>query len=92
MSLKTFQRERRGTRGKKGTSDQAEENEVAHCFTCNDHDTLLTVTRKGIAYGLRAFQVPIGGRTAKGTPIPAVLPVTSDDVVLYFSECTGQSL
>lgn len=81
MPLKTFESQGRGTRGKKGTSDQSEENEVAHCFTCNDHDTLLMVTRKGIAYGLRAFQVPTGGRIAKGTPIPSVLPVTSDDVV-----------
>lgn len=81
MPLVTFESQGRGTRGKKGTSDQSEENEVAHCFTCNDHDTLLMVTRKGIAYGLRAFQVPTGGRTAKGTPIPAVLPVTSDDVI-----------
>jgi DNA gyrase subunit A len=81
MPLVTFESQGRGTRGKKGTSDQSEENEVAHCFTCNDHDTLLMVTRKGIAYGLRAYQVPTGGRTAKGTPIPAVLPVTSDDVI-----------
>lgn len=81
MPLKTFESQGRGTRGKKGTSDQSEENEVAHCFTCNDHDTLLMVTRKGIAFGLRAFQVPTGSRTAKGTAIPSVLPVTSDDVV-----------
>lgn len=79
MPLKTFESQGRGTRGKKGTSDQSEENEVAHCFTCNDHDKLLMVTRTGIAYGLRAFQVPTGGRTAKGTPIPSVLPVKSDD-------------
>jgi DNA gyrase subunit A len=81
MPLKTFESQGRGTRGKKGTSDPSEENEVAHCFTCNDHDSLLMVTRKGIAFGLRAFQVPTGGRTAKGTPIPSVLPVTSDDTV-----------
>ena len=84
MPLMTFESQGRGTRGKKGTSDQSEENEVAHCFTCNDHDTLLMVTRKGIAFGLRAFQVPTGSRTAKGTPIPSVLPVTSDDVVTTF--------
>ena len=81
MPLKTFESQGRGTRGKKGTFDESAENEVANCFTCNDHDTLLMVTRKGIAYGLRAFQVPTGGRTAKGAPIPSVLPVTSDDVV-----------
>jgi DNA gyrase subunit A len=81
MPLMTFERQGRGTRGKRGTSDAAasEDSEVAHCFTCNDHDTLLLVTQKGIAYGLRAFQVPTGSRTAKGQPIPSVLPVKADD-------------
>ena len=38
-------------------------------------------TQKGIAYGLRAFQVPTGTRTAKGVPMPSVLPVKVDDVI-----------
>lgn len=81
MPLKTFESQRRGTRGKKGTSSASEDNEVMHCFTCNDHDTLLMTTQRGIAFGLRAFQVPTGTRTAKGVPIPSVLPVKSDDVI-----------
>lgn len=81
MPLKTFESQGRGTRGKKGTSSASDDNEVAHCFTCNDHDTLLMTTQRGIAYGIRAFQVPTGGRTAKGVPIPSVLPVTVDDVI-----------
>eukprot|EP00591_Stephanopyxis_turris_P003786 CAMPEP_0195525342 /NCGR_PEP_ID=MMETSP0794_2-20130614/25760_1 /TAXON_ID=515487 /ORGANISM="Stephanopyxis turris, Strain CCMP 815" /LENGTH=262 /DNA_ID=CAMNT_0040655789 /DNA_START=156 /DNA_END=944 /DNA_ORIENTATION=- len=36
---------------------------------------------KGVAFGLRAFQVPTGSRVAKGVPIPSVLPLKSDDVV-----------
>jgi DNA gyrase subunit A len=82
MPLKTFESQNRGTRGKRGISDSSsDDNEIAHCFTCNDHDTLLMVTQKGIAFGLRAYQVPTGGRTAKGTPIPSVLPVSSDDTI-----------
>ena len=82
LPLKTFESQGRGTRGKKASGDSANsDNEVAHCFTCNDHDTLLMITQKGIAYGLRAYQVPIGGRTAKGQPIPAVLPVKADDII-----------
>lgn len=81
MPLKTFENQGRGTRGKKGTSNSSQENEVAHCFTCNDHDTLLMTTQRGVAYGLRAFQVPTGGRTAKGVPIPSVLPVKTDDLI-----------
>ena len=82
MPLKTFERQNRGTRGKKGTSNTlSDDNEIAHCFTCNDHDTLLMTSQKGVAFGLRAFQVPESGRTTKGVPIPSVLPVTADDVV-----------
>lgn len=81
MPLQTFENQGRGTRGKKGTSDSSSDNSVAHCFTCNDHDTLLMTTQNGIAYGLRAFQVPTGSRTAKGVPIPSVLPLRADDVI-----------
>lgn len=35
-----------------------------------DHDTILFVSDKGVAYGIRAFQVPVGSRTAKGVPVP----------------------
>lgn len=83
MPIRTFVSQGRGTRGKRGTSDGggSSDNEVAHCFTCNDHDTLMMVTQKGIAYGLRAYQVPIGSRTAKGQPIPSVLPLQADDEI-----------
>jgi DNA gyrase subunit A len=83
MPLKTFESQNRGTRGKKGTSSGAmsDDSEVAHCFTCNDHDTILMTTQSGIAFGLRGYQVPEGGRTAKGAPIPSVLPVKADDIV-----------
>jgi len=81
MPLDIFENRGRGSRGSKGTKDSSSDNSVAHCFTCNDHDTLLMTTQNGIAYGLRAFQVPIGSRTAKGVPIPSVLPLKVDDVI-----------
>mmetsp|Transcript_3875 Transcript_3875/g.8230 ORF Transcript_3875/g.8230 Transcript_3875/m.8230 type:complete len:961 (+) Transcript_3875:263-3145(+) len=82
MPLKTFESQNRGTRGKRGTSNTlSDDNEIAHCFTCNDHDTVLMTTDNGIAYGLRAYQIPEGGRTAKGAPIPSVLPVKADDII-----------
>ncbi|GMH62783.1 hypothetical protein TrLO_g1053 [Triparma laevis f. longispina] len=90
MPLSNFEAQQRGTRGKKGTSFvdgdfEAEEdgdedpNVVEHCFSCQDHDTLLFSTISGVAYGLRAFQIPISGRTAKGVPLPSVLPISGDD-------------
>ncbi len=88
MPLSAFESQRRGTRGKRGTSsssggapsggdddDNNHDNEVAHCFICNDHDTLLVLTNDGVAFGIRAYQVPQSSRTAKGVPFPSVLPV-----------------
>jgi DNA gyrase subunit A len=81
MPLKTFESQGRGTRGKRAsavassTSTQSiSDDEVAHCFTCNDHDTVLMVTGDGVAYGIRAYQIPSSGRTARGQPFPQVLP------------------
>lgn len=94
MPLKTFASQGRGTRGKRGSADGgSSDTEVAHCFTCNDHDTLLFLTQRGVAFGLRAYQVPIGSRVAKGQPIPSVLPVQADDVIttiLPVSEFTSE--
>mmetsp|Transcript_19651 Transcript_19651/g.29154 ORF Transcript_19651/g.29154 Transcript_19651/m.29154 type:complete len:905 (-) Transcript_19651:1171-3885(-) len=85
MPLNEFRNQNRGSRGKRGISDSSSsDDEIAHCFTCNDHDTLLMVTQTGIAYGLGAYQVPIASRTAKGTPIPSVLPIKPDDVINSF--------
>jgi len=57
------------------------DDEVSHVITCNDHDTLLMIAQNGVAYGLRAYQVPTGTRTAKGTPIPSVLPISTDQEI-----------
>jgi len=77
MELKTFESQGRGTMGKLGVGGDSSsvDDEVLHCITCNDHDTLLMITQNGIAYGLRAYQVPTGSRRAKGAPLPSVLPI-----------------
>lgn len=50
------QAQKRGTRGKAGAKMSDAEDEVAHFLTCRDHNTLLFVSDRGVAYGLRAFQ------------------------------------
>ena len=81
MPLASFDSQKRGTRGKRGTNSNNadQDHEVEHCVTCNDHDTLLVMTNGGVAFGIRAFQVPQASRTAKGSPIPSVLPIKMED-------------
>lgn len=90
MELKAFESQRRGTKGKKGSSA---DDEVVHCITCNDHDTLLMVSQTGVVRGLRAYQVPTASRTAKGTPLPSVLNTNIGESVtamLAVSEFTDE--
>ncbi|CAM9466525.1 unnamed protein product [Ascophyllum nodosum] len=70
-----------GTFGKAGAKLSSEDDVVQHFFTCQDHDTILFMSDKGVAYGIRAYQVPAGSRTAKGVPVPQVLPITDNEQI-----------
>lgn len=50
-----------------------EDDAVSHFFACNDHDRVLFISEKGVAFGIRAFQVPLASRAAKGVPLPQVI-------------------
>jgi DNA gyrase subunit A len=71
MPLVEFEQQRRGTRGKAGAR-MAEDDLLMHFLACNDHDRVLFISEKGVAFAVRAFQVPLGSRTAKGVPLPQV--------------------
>lgn len=42
--------------------------------------TLLLFYR-GIAFKIKAFQIPIASRVAKGSPVPQVLPISPEDQI-----------
>lgn len=53
--------------------------QVAHFFTCNDHDLVLFLTMTGRVLGLKAWQIPAAGRTARGVPLVSLLSVSRDE-------------
>ena len=67
MPVSEFESTSRGSRGKAGTKTQ-QDDEVKLFISCNDHDTLLLFSDRGVAYALPAYRVPMSSRTAKGTP------------------------
>jgi len=75
LPIAEFEAQSSGGKGKAGARLSGGEDSVAQCFTCNDHDTLIFITDNGIAYSKKAFQIPLGARTAKGIPLPQVLPI-----------------
>jgi len=80
MPVSEFESTSRGTRGKAGTRSQGEE-AVKLFISCNDHDTLLLFSDRGVAYALPTYRVPQCSRAAKGTPIVQLLPIPREESI-----------
>ncbi|WP_320668057.1 DNA gyrase subunit A [Prochlorococcus sp. MIT 1307] len=80
MPVSEFESTSRGTRGKAGTRSQGEE-AVRLFISCNDHDTLLLFSDRGVAYALPTYRVPQCSRAAKGTPVVQLLPIPREEAI-----------
>ena len=80
MPVNEFESTSRGSRGKAGTKTQGDD-EVKLFISCNDHDTLLLFSDRGVAYALPAYRVPMSSRTAKGTPSVQLLPIPREEQI-----------
>ena len=80
MTVSEFESTSRGTRGKAGTKSQGEE-AVRLFISCNDHDSLLLFSDRGVVYSLPAYRVPIASRAAKGTPVVQLLPIPREEQI-----------
>lgn len=80
MPVSEFEATSRGTRGKAGTRSQGEE-AVRLFISCNDHDSLLLFSDRGVVYTVPAYRVPQCSRTAKGTPIVQLLPIPREEQI-----------
>jgi len=80
MPVNTFGSQNRATRGKSATK-MKEDDEIEHFISCCDHDHLLFFSDRGVVYALNAYQVPIGSRTARGTPLLQMLPISQEEKI-----------
>ena len=71
--LAEFRSQRRGGKGISGMQTK-EEDAVTRLFVANTHTELLFFTTDGMVYNLKTWQLPQGGRTAKGKAIVNILP------------------
>ena len=80
ISLDTFVRQNRATRGKGGMKTK-EDDDVAHFFTAMMHDKVLFFSSKGLVYCLSVYDFPEGSRQSKGLPIINLLPIEQDEKI-----------
>jgi len=72
--LADFRAQRRGGKGLSGMQTK-DEDAVTTLFVANTHTQLLFFTTNGMAYKLKTWRLPQGGRTAKGKAIVNILPI-----------------
>jgi DNA gyrase subunit A len=80
MSADTFRTQGRGGRGVQGT--RLKDNDyVNHILTTTAHAYLLFFSNRGRVYRLKAHEIPMKERTARGTAIVNLLPLASDEKI-----------
>ncbi len=90
IPLDTFERQNRATRGKGGIKTK-DEDDVVHIFTAGMHDSVLFFSDRGVVYRLNVYDLPEGGRSAKGLPIINLLPLNQDEKITAIIPMTSNS-
>lgn len=80
MPVATFNAQSRATRGRAGAKIK-EDDAVEHFFGCCDHDSVLFFSDRGVVYCLRAYQIPVSSRTARGVPLVQLLPIPREEKI-----------
>ncbi len=83
MPVSGYRRQRRGGKGMKGTTTRDEEY-VEHLFVATNHNYILFFTEKGKCYWLKVYEIPEGGRLARGRAIVNLIEIEKDDAIKAF--------
>ncbi|MDH5560704.1 MAG: DNA gyrase subunit A, partial [Deltaproteobacteria bacterium] len=86
--LSTYQTQNRGGKGKIGMKTK-EEDDLEHIFTASTHDTLLIFTNLGKIYWKKVYQLPLASPTAKGRAWVNILPLATDEKVMFCTPIAG---
>ncbi len=80
MPVNTFEAQSRATRGK-AAAKVKDDDTVEHFLSCCDHDSVLFFSDRGVVYCLKAYQITVGSRTSRGTPIVQMLPIPKEEKI-----------
>jgi DNA gyrase subunit A len=93
LPVATYRTQGRGGKGVIGLTPK-EEDAVDHLFVASTHTTIMFFTNKGKVYRLRAHEIPLASRTARGTAVVNLIAIdpgeaiTAVRAVKQFSEDT----
>ena len=78
--LDVYKTQRRGGRGISGMS-RRDEDFVSDIYICSTHDYLMFFTNKGKVYRIKAYEIPEGSRTSRGTNVVNILPLDQGEKI-----------
>ncbi len=78
--LDAYRAQRRGGKGVRGASLRADD-EISHFFITNTHDWLLFFTNMGQVYRVKAYELPEGGRDARGQHVANLLAFRPEEKI-----------
>ena len=78
--LSAYQAQHRGGKGK-SVAHVKEEDFVERLVIASTHDTLLCFSNHGKLYWLKAYELPLASRTARGKPIVNILPLAENESI-----------
>ena len=82
-ALNTYRTQRRGGRGVQGAMSKKEDF-VEHLFIANTHNYMLFFTDKGKCYWLKVYDIPQGGRAARGRAVVNLIGCEPEERVEAF--------
>ena len=80
QAVDVYKSQRRGGRGIMGMATR-DEDFAETMFICSSHDYVMFFTSMGRVYRLKCYEVPEGGRTAKGMNVVNLLPLSPEEKV-----------
>ncbi len=83
IPVTTYRRQRRGGRGLNGMGTK-EDDWVEHLFIASTHDYVLFFTNNGQIYWLKVYDIPQGGRAARGKPIINLIQIGAKERIAAF--------
>ncbi|HXV85274.1 MAG TPA: DNA gyrase subunit A [Gemmatimonadales bacterium] len=83
IPVTTYRRQRRGGRGLNGMGTK-EDDWVEHLFVASTHDYVLFFTQNGQVYWLKVYDIPQGGRAARGKPIINLIGIKGGERITAF--------
>ncbi|MBI4653077.1 DNA gyrase subunit A [Candidatus Kuenenbacteria bacterium] len=89
LAPETFKVQARGGKGIIGLTTK-EEDVVEHLFTTTTHSNLLFFTSQGRVFQLKAYDVPVASRIAKGQALVNFLQITSEEKISAIQHSTTQ--